>query len=116
MSTGSTTTSTPVVLNWRDGWFTNVLVTASSSFACDFTVEYTLDDLMLVGGASAATWSAVSSVAGQPATHFLSSLAYPMGVSYAFPGPVAAVRLGSTAQTAMGAGNTLSMKVIQGSE
>jgi hypothetical protein len=46
--------------------------------------------------------------------HLLSSVAYPDGYFYTFTNPVGAVRLGSTAQTAMGAGNTLTMRVMQG--
>ncbi len=116
LSTGSTTTSTPIALNWRNGWKTTVLVTASSSFASDFTLQYSLDDMMLAGGSSLCNWSAVSSEPGQAAQHFNSSVSFPTGVSYTFPSPIAAVRLGSTSNAGMGAGNQLSMRVLQGSE
>jgi hypothetical protein len=114
LSTGSTTTSSPVQLNWRGGKPTAIQVTANSSFACDFTVQYSNDDVMLIGGTSAATWSGLSSAIGQPATHFLSSTAFPDGVTYTFTGPVAAVRLGSTGIAAAGAGAVLTMHVMQG--
>jgi hypothetical protein len=114
ISTGSTTTSTPVALNWRQSKPVGISVTASSSFACDLQIFYTMDDLQLIGGSSLAKWVAVSSAVGQPGTHFLSSSAYPDGVQYTFTNPIAAVRLGSTAQTAMGVGNTLTMRVMQG--
>jgi hypothetical protein len=113
LSTGSTLTSSPVTLNWRGGKPTSISVTASSSFACDFTVQYTLDDIMLVGGSSVAAWAGISSATGQPATHFLSSTAFPDGVSYTFPGAVGAVRLGSSSLGG-GTGGTLTMRVMQG--
>jgi hypothetical protein len=115
LSTGSTTTSSPVQCNWRGGKPTAIQVTANSCFACDLTIQYTLDDLMLVaGGSSTATWSILSSAYGQPGQHLLSSTAYPDGFSYTFPGAVAAVRLGSTAIAAAGAGAVLTMHVMQG--
>jgi hypothetical protein len=113
LSTGSTTTSTPVALNWREAKATSVSVTASSSFACDLTIQYTMDDLQLVGGSSLAKWIITSSAYGQPGQHLLSSSAFPDGYQYTFTGPVGAVRLGSTAQTGMGVGNTLTMRVMQ---
>jgi hypothetical protein len=68
---------------------------------------------MLVGGASVAKWSGVSSAFGQPAQHYLSSAGYPDGFSYTFSGPVGAVRLGSTAIPA-GSSAILTMRVMQG--
>jgi hypothetical protein len=114
LSTGSTTTSSPVQVNWRGGKPTAVQVTASSCFACDFTVQYTNDDVMLVGGTSLAQWSGISNATGQPATHFLSSVAYPDGVQYTFLNPIGAVRLGSTAIAGASAGAVLTMRVMQG--
>jgi hypothetical protein len=114
ISTGSTTTSSPIALDWRRAKPVGISVTASSSFACDLTIQYTLDDLLLIGGSSAAKWVITSSATGQPGQHWLSSAAYPDGIAYTFTGPIAAVRLGSTAQTAMGVGNTLTMRVMQG--
>jgi hypothetical protein len=114
LSTGSTTTSSPVQCNWRGGKPTAVQVTANSSFACDLTIQYTNDDVMLVGGTSLAQWSGISSAIGQPAQHFLSSTAFPDGVAYTFTGPVGAVRLGSTAIAAASAGAVLTMRVMQG--
>jgi hypothetical protein len=73
-----------------------------------------LDDLQLVGGSSLAKWIITSSATGQPGQHWLSSAAYPDGIQWTFTNPIGAVRLGSTAQTAMGVGNTLTMKVMQG--
>jgi hypothetical protein len=114
ISTGSTTTSSPLALDWRRAKPVGISVTASSSFACDFTIQYSFDDLQLIGGSSLAKWVITSSAIGQPGQHFLSSTAYPDGVQYTFTNPIAAVRLGSTAQTAMGVGNTLTMRVMQG--
>ena len=115
LSTGSTTTSSPVQCNWRGGKPTAVQITANSCFACDLTLQYTLDDLMLVsGGSSLATWSIVSSAYGQPGQHLLSSTAFPDGFSYTFTGPVAAVRIGSTAIAAASAGAVLTLHVLQG--
>jgi hypothetical protein len=115
LSTGSTTTSNPVVCNWRGAKPVAVQITANSSFSCDLSLQYTLDDLMLVaGGSSLATWSIVSSAYGVPGQHLLSSTAFPDGFSYTFTGPVAAVRIGSTAIAAASAGAVLTLHVFQG--
>ena len=114
LSTGSTTTASPVQLNWRGGKPTTIQVTASSSFACDLTIQYTCDDPVLIGGTSAATWSGISSAIGAPATHFLSSTSFPDGVTYTFTGAVGAVRLASTGIATAGVGAVLTMHVMQG--
>jgi hypothetical protein len=114
LSTGSTTTSSPVQCNWRGGKPTSVQVTANSCAVLTFSIQYTNDDVMLVGGTSNATWSGVSSAAGQPATVFVSSTAFPDGVQYTFLNPVGAVRLFSGTIAAAAVGTVLSMHVMQG--
>jgi hypothetical protein len=115
LTTGSTVYCPPFACNWRHGGPVNISITASSSFACDVNVQYTLDDYQALGiGSSQAKWSTPSSVPGQAATHWLSSTAYPDGILYTFTGPVAAVRAGSSVLGAMGVGNTLTVRIMQG--
>jgi hypothetical protein len=73
-----------------------------------FTVQYTLDDIQLVGGASRAFWANISSAIGAAGTVFLSSTTID-GTFISLLSPVAAVRLNSTALSS----GPMVMKVIQ---
>lgn len=114
LTSQSTTTSTPVALSWMSGKPTTVSVIATSLSSGAFTIQYTLDDLQRVSSGSVA-WQNASSGFGTTfpstavvGTIFVASNAYPDGVTYSFLGPLAAVRLGSTAPT------PLTMRVLQG--
>ncbi len=112
-------TSAAANLNWRGGKPTTVSVistnTGSSIF---FNVQYTLDDLQVVGGTSLAYWSNLSSayndtgVVTSSGSTFASSTitSGSDGVIFSFLSPVGAVRLNSTCMT----GGPLYMKVMQG--
>ena len=110
LTSASTTTSTPVALNWIGGKPSSVLVTApTSTSSCVFNIQYTLDDLQRTSSASV-LWSGVSSAIGQPAQTFSSTTSYPDGVFVQFLYPIAAVRLLSTSISS----GPLTMKVLQG--
>ena len=104
-------------LNWSGGRPTSVQVITSSSVGTgDFTVQYTLDDIMRVSS-SLVYWSGLSSASyltapttGATGIHFTSSTVWPDGVFVSLLSPVGAVRLGSTALSS----NTLTLKVMQG--
>jgi len=113
-------TSAPAALNWRGGKPSTVVVSAASSQAAgDFYVQFTLDDLQLVGGTSLAKWFGFSSntysVENAPALHYNASAVFP-GSSNAecvfipLPSPIGAVRINSSGISA----GSLVMKVIQG--
>lgn len=109
--------SDPCALNWTGGRPTSVQVITSSSVGTgDFTLQYTLDDIMRVPS-TGVYWSGVSSspyltpsTSGASAIHYTSSTIWPDGVFVPFLSPVGAVRLGSTALSS----NTLTLKVMQG--
>ena len=100
------------VLSWRAGQPTTVAVYGSTGQTSTFNLQYTLDDVQLVGGSSAATWASVtnSSVPGATGTVFTSSTITPDGLYWQFLTPIAAVRLNSSALSS----GPLIMKVIQG--
>ncbi len=106
-------TSIPTNLDWRGGKPATVVITTTGSSAT-FTVEYTLDDLQIVGGTSRATWFGVSSypfpygVDGANAVTFGASLGY---VYIPFPTPVAAVRINCSSNSASA---PLTLKLMQG--
>ena len=102
--------SSPVALNWRGGSPTSVYANIGSSTATvDYTIQYTLDDAMLLAGSSLQVWINVGSSVGSSATHF-SSANFDTGVPVGFNYPIAAVRLNSTAISA----STLTLRVNQG--
>jgi len=111
-SAGVPGTSAPAQLNWRGGKPATVSIFVSTVGGSSGTVDlqYTLDDLMLVGGSSLAVWQGVSSAIGQPATTYNSSTFGSDGVLFQFLYPIAAVRMNSTALSS----GPLTMKVIQG--
>jgi|SRR5882672_2285935 len=98
--------------DWRSAepMSVSVFVSTTGTSSGAFQLQYTLDDLMLVGGSSRAFWSGVSSAAGQPATTFNASTFSVDGVFFQFLTPVAAVRMNSTALSS----GPLTMKVMQG--
>src|SRR6266436_3382951 len=83
--------STPVALNWRSGRPTSAAVYPSTTGTqtSTFTIQYTMDDLQLIGGSSLALWANVSSAIGSSGTLFTSS-ASAEGVFYSFLTPIAA--------------------------
>lgn len=110
LTSASTTSSTPVALNWIGGKPISVWVTSPTSTSSSvFNLQYTMDDLQRTSSGSV-LWAGVSSAIGQPATTFNTTGAYPDGVFFQFLSPVAAVRLFSTAVSS----GPLTMKVIQG--
>lgn len=116
LTSASTNTSTAVNLNWSSGRPTIVTVYGTSISSGAFTIQYTLDDIQR---SSSPVWFGASSGigAGFPSTSltgtvFVASNAYPDGVSYTFLGPIAAVRLTSTATNNVNSG-PITMKVIQ---
>ncbi len=99
-------------LNWRAGRPTTVAVYASTTGGqtSAFNIQYTMDDVQLIGGSSLAQWASVSSAIGSSGTIFTSSTITTDGLFYQFLTPVAALRLNSTALSS----GPLTMKVIQG--
>lgn len=117
LTSASTNTSAAVNLDWIGGKPTIVTVYGTSVSSGAFTIQYTLDDLLR---SSSPTWFNASSGigAGFPSTSltgtvFVASNAYPDGVGYTFLGPIAGVRLASTATNNVNSG-PITMKVIQG--
>jgi hypothetical protein len=95
-------------INWIGGKpITASAIPGSSTQTSDFTIQYSLDDVMR---SSSPAWSGVSSATGQPATHYASSVCYPDGVLVSFLSPIAALRLSSTAISS----GALTLKVLQG--
>jgi hypothetical protein len=91
----------PINLDWRNGAFTGVSVTGSSSGTFAYSVQYTLDDLMQIAS------SLVSWINDPNATALSSNSS---GV-YLYQQPLAGIRLASTALSSA----ALTMKVVQGS-
>lgn len=121
LTTANSTTpngSTAVNLNWIGGKVTSFSASVSSTASADFTIQYTFDDLQRIGGSSLALWANLSTdpftqlpSSGMSGIHYTASaVAGTDGVLGFLPGPVAAMRLNSTA---LGAG-TLTLKIIQG--
>lgn len=103
--------STPAVMGWRCGAPASVLVYTSTTGTSSgsFTIQYTLDDLQLVFGASNAKWVAVSSAVGVTGTTFNASASLD-GTLIQFQTPVAAVRVNATSLSS----GPITMKVLQG--
>jgi hypothetical protein len=100
--------SRAVNLDWSQNAPVSVSVVPNSSTSSGtFSLQYTLDDVML---SSNPVWQGVSSAQGQAATVWTSSTAFPDGVNFQFPTPVGAVRL-SASNISSGA---FVMKVMQG--
>jgi hypothetical protein len=104
--------SAPSALNWRSAEpaTVSILVSTTATFTGGVKLEYSLDDLMLVGGSSLAFWQGVSSAIGQPAQIFNLATAGADGIQFQFLTPVAAVRMNSTALSS----GPLTMKTMQG--
>lgn len=122
ISTANSTTpgnSTAIAnLNWRGGKPTSISLTfVSSSVTNDCTIQYTLDDITLVGGASLATWQYLSSAINNNSTtayHFASTTWSDVGFLAQILTPIAAVRLGCTTFESTGGAGTVTLKVVQG--
>lgn len=100
------------VTNWRSAepMGVSILISTTGTSSGNFTLQYTLDDLQLIGGSSLAFWQGFSSAIGQPGTVFSSSTLSADGIYFPFQTPVAAVRINSTALSS----GPLIMKVLQG--
>jgi hypothetical protein len=101
VTVSSVGTSRAVNLDWRNGAFTAVSVTGSSSGSFSFSVQYSLDDLMLTPA------SAVSWITDPGATSLTSN----SSGAFLYQQPLAGIRLNSTALSSA----VLTMKVTQGS-
>jgi hypothetical protein len=101
-----------LAINWRGGpaALISILISTTGTSSGAVQLQYTLDDLQLVGGTSNAFWQGFSSAPGQPVQTFNSSTFGADGVSISFLAPPAAVRLNSTALSS----GPLVMKVLQG--
>ena len=99
--------SNPINLDWMGAKFATVAVTlGSTTMSADFTVQFTLDDLML---SSSPIWLTFGSSTGSAATHFSSAnadAAVILGIAY----PIVGLRISSTGLSS----SSLSMKVLQG--
>jgi hypothetical protein len=91
----------PINLDWRNAGFTGVSVTGSSSGTFAYTIQTTLDDLMLTPA------SQVSWISDPNATALTSNSS---GI-YLYQQPLAGIRLASTALSSA----VLTMKITQGS-
>ena len=102
--------SAPSETNWRSGkpMSVSVFVSTTGTSSGAWSLQFSLDDPMLLGGSSLAYWQGVSSATGQPATTFGTS--NPDGVFFSFPTPVAAVRLSASALSS----GPLIIKILQG--
>jgi|SRR6266446_3776702 len=101
-------------LSWRAGRTTtaSIYVSTTGTSSGAFSIQYTMDDLQLIGGSSLALWTnvSVSSAVGAAGTTFNSSSISTDGIFWQFLTPIAALRLSSTALSS----GPLIMKVIQG--
>lgn len=112
LTSASTNTSAPCALNWMTGGPTTVSVIGTSLSSGAFTVQYTLSDLLKTQS-SLVAWSGVSSAVGSFTGSIINaSNAYPDGYLTTFTGPVAAVRMTSTATNNVNSG-PLTMRVLQ---
>lgn len=99
--------SNPVNLDWRGSKPVTAVVTlGSTTMTCDFTVQYTVDDLQLV---TSPTWISAGSSTGSSATHFSSANA-DAAVTMGFAYPIAGLRISSTALSS----STITLKALQG--
>ena len=118
-SAGIPGASTVANLNWMGGKAVTIAVYPSTAAAMsgDFTIQYTLDDVMRTAS-SQVLWAAISSnpfnqVDTTPSAGFhwtSSALPVPDGLVITWPNPICAVRLYSTALSS----GTLTLKVVQG--
>lgn len=111
--------STAANLNWRGGKPTSIALSfgGSSSVTNDVRIEYTLDDLQLVGGSSLASWRTLSSGISNNSTtayHFASTTWFDTGFLAQFLTPIAALRMNSTTLESTGGLGTISLRVLQG--
>ena len=99
-------------MDWRGGKpaTVSVFISTTGTSSGNFSLQYTLDNIQVLGGSSLAFWQGVSSAIGQAATTFNASTFGVDGVQFQFLTPVAAVRMNSTALSS----GPLTMKVLQG--
>jgi hypothetical protein len=117
----SATSSSPgasaaVALNWRVGQPATVSIfSTNSGSSCFFQIEFSLDDIQLVRGASLAQWQSLSSayndttITSGAGSVFATSAITTNGMLFSFDGPMGAVRVNSSAMTS----GPLTLKVIQ---
>lgn len=98
--------SATINTDWMGGKPVTATVTlGSSTMTADFTLQFTIDDLLAT---ATPTWLSFGSSTGSAATHF--SSANVDGVVLSFLNPVAGLRLSSTAISS----SSLTLKVLQG--
>jgi hypothetical protein len=122
LSTANSTTpgaSPAANLNWIGGKPTSIQLSfgGSSTVTDDCVIQYSLDDIQRVGGSSLATWLTLSSAINGNSTtpfHLASTTWFDTGFLAQMVGPIAAVRLNSTAITSSGGLGTITLKVTQG--
>jgi hypothetical protein len=105
-------------LNWVGGKPTTVSLSfgGSSTVANDATIQYTLDDLQRVTS-TGVVWGFIGSSLAANSTspfHFASTTWFDTGFTTQFLGPIAGVRLGSSALSSTGGLGTISLRVLQG--
>lgn len=111
LTSASTSTSTPVNLNWIGGKPTTVSLSFSSSTqTSDVTVQYSLDDILKVASSLVQWLPVASSAASSTPAHYQSSNFFDTGVTLSFLNSIAAVRLGSTNISS----GSVSLRVLQG--
>lgn len=106
-------------LNWIGGKPTSIALSfgGSSTVLNDVRIEYTLDDLQLVGGSSRASWRTLSSGISNNSTtayHFASTTWFDTGFLAQFLTPIAAVRMNSTTLESTGGLGSITLKILQG--
>jgi hypothetical protein len=104
--------SSPAFFSWRGGKpaTASIFISTTSTSSAAVSLQFTLDDISLIGGTSVAAWQGWSSAPGQPTTVFSASTFADAGVEIPFQTPVTAVRLSATALTS----GPLQLRVCQG--
>jgi hypothetical protein len=93
--------SAPGFMTWRSGKpaTVSIYISTTNTSSAAVSLQWTLDDLNLIGGTSLAAWQGWSSAPGQPTTVFSASTFADAGVEIPFQTPVAAVRMFVSALT-----------------
>lgn len=107
----STGTSRNINLDWMaiNAVTAGVTVSASNS-ACDFTIQYALNDLQTTTS-TGVFWFSYSSAVGSSAQHF-SNAVFDTGLTLQFVTPIGGIRLAST--TLSSAAQVVSLRILQG--
>ncbi len=96
-----------IILDWMGAKPVTANITlGSTTMGADYTLQYTIDDIMNV---SSPTWIGWTGTVGSSITHF-SSAHGDAGVTISFLNPIAALRVSSTAISS----SSITLKVLQG--